>query len=241
MLGLSSEPVFTFSRYFACRGLPLFTWRVPCCDPAPMMESLECQAPGILSPPSRMFSARPCPPPLALLPVHKYPCATFETATGPRPSFSHRHTTDILRNHNCYLRTTCIPAPAHTHHPRDNFGLAQAKLFDAYFKFSLLCLAVAGFTAAALVSTSSGGGGGGDGGAKLSATPFLVALAVVVLNLVFFSPQTTITMMERRRVCRELGVDRTSANPQVQDPKRACVRACVCLCFSQLSSTALTG
>lgn len=99
------------------------------------------------------------------------------------------------------------------HNLRDNFGLAQAKLFDAYFKFSLLCLAIAGFTAAALVSTSSDV----DGGAKLGTAPFLVALTTVVLNLVFFSPQTTITMMERRRVCRELGVERTSADPRVRN------------------------
>lgn len=116
-------------------------------------------------------------------------------------------------------------------HPRDNFGLAQAKLFDAYFKFSLLCLAIAGFTAAALVSTStsSDAGGGDDDGTKLGAAPFLVALTTVILNLVFFSPQTTITMMERRRVCRELGVDRTSADPQVHtDPTLVVVCVGVC-------------
>eukprot|EP00903_Cladosiphon_okamuranus_P009038 g8641.t1 len=96
----------------------------------------------------------------------------------------------------------------------DNFGLAQAKLFDAYFKFSLLCLAVAGFTAAALVTTSTSSDG--DKGAKLGAVPFLVAVTMVALNLVFFGPQTTITMMERRRVCRELGVDRSSKDPQVR-------------------------
>ncbi|CAB1098135.1 unnamed protein product [Ectocarpus sp. CCAP 1310/34] len=97
----------------------------------------------------------------------------------------------------------------------ETFGLAQAKLFDAYFKFSLLCLAVAGFTGAALSSSSSARSDGEDGSA-VGTTPFLVAVACVVANLVFFSPQTTITMMERSRVCKELGVDRTSPDPRVR-------------------------
>ncbi len=114
-----------------------------------------------------------------------------------------------IGNFNITINTT-----TKNQHERDNFGLAQAKLFDAYFKFNLLCLAVAGFTAAALPSASSAQGGGDDETA-VGATPFLVALASVVANLVFFSPQTTITMMERRRVCKELGVERTSKDPRV--------------------------
>ncbi|CAM9538798.1 unnamed protein product [Pylaiella littoralis] len=98
----------------------------------------------------------------------------------------------------------------------DNFGLAQAKLFDAYFKFSLLCLAVAGFTATALTSSSFSSVDEESNGTAIKAWPFLVALVCVVANLVFFSPQTTITMMERRRVCRELGVERNSPDPQVR-------------------------
>ena len=91
----------------------------------------------------------------------------------------------------------------------ETFGLAQTKLFDAYFRFSLLCLAVAGFSAAGLSSTREGGD------PVLGKTPFLVALGCVALNLFFFGPQTTISMMERRRVCKELGVDRKSLDPQV--------------------------
>ena len=93
----------------------------------------------------------------------------------------------------------------------ETFGLAQTKLFDAYFRFSLLCLAVAGFSAAGLSST----GGGGD--AVIGTTPFFIALGCVASNLFFFGPQTTISMMERRRVCKELGVDRKSLDPQVRD------------------------
>eukprot|EP00904_Undaria_pinnatifida_P006065 jgi/Undpi1/2589/HiC_scaffold_13.g05968.m1 len=92
----------------------------------------------------------------------------------------------------------------------ETFGLAQTKLFDAYFRFSLLCLAVAGFSAAGLSSTREGGD------PVLGKTPFLVALGCVALNLFFFGPQTTISMMERRRVCKELGVDRKSLDPQVR-------------------------
>lgn len=92
----------------------------------------------------------------------------------------------------------------------ETFGLAQTKLFDAYFRFSLLCLAVAGFSAVGLSSTR------GDGGAVMGTTPFLVALGCVASNLFFFGPQTTISMMERRRVCKELGVDRKSLDPRVR-------------------------
>ncbi|CAM9409618.1 unnamed protein product [Scytosiphon promiscuus] len=96
----------------------------------------------------------------------------------------------------------------------DTFGKAQTKLFDAYFKFSLLCLAVAGFSAAALASSSEAADGAD--GAVGGVIPFLVALASVVANLVFFAPQTTITMNERRRVCKDLGVGRDSKDPQVR-------------------------
>lgn len=132
---------------------------------------------------------------------------TLPRTTSHRRCFYPHHTKTTPPHLYAYNR---VQRPRH---PRDNFGLAQAKLFDAYFKFSLLCLAVAGFTAAALASTSTSSEG--DEAAKLGAAPFLVAVTAVVLNLVFFSPQTTITMMERRRVCRELGVERTSADPQV--------------------------
>ncbi|CAN0121909.1 unnamed protein product [Ascophyllum nodosum] len=90
----------------------------------------------------------------------------------------------------------------------ETFGRAQAKLFPAYFKFSLLCLAVTGFTGAALAAHGNSG--------VMEATTFLVALGSVAANVFFFEPQTTISMMERRRVCKELGVDRKSSHPQVR-------------------------
>lgn len=90
---------------------------------------------------------------------------------------------------------------------RDNFGVAQSKLFEAYFLFSFLCLAVAGFSAAGLAAQ--------QGAAVMAVTPFVVALGCIAVNLFFFGPQTTITMMERRRVCKDLGVDRKSAHPEV--------------------------
>lgn len=51
--------------------------------------------------------------------------------------------------------------------------------------------------------------------AAMSVIPFFIAMVSVMINLFFLSPQTTITMMERRRVCRELGVDRKSMDPRV--------------------------
>lgn len=140
---------------------------------------------------------------------------TLDPPATPTPPLHSIHTTPHHNPPPPPFATTTIYCNTSRHRRRDNFGLAQAKLFDAYFKFSLLCLAVAGFTAAALVSVSTSTSSDGDEGGKLGAAPFLVAVTTVVLNLVFFSPQTTITMMERRRVCRELGVERTSQDPQV--------------------------
>lgn len=85
---------------------------------------------------------------------------------------------------------------------RDTFGRVQAHVFDAYFRFSLLCLAVVGFSGAGLAP-------------KSPSVSFMVALTCVVANLVFFGPQTTITLMERQRVCKELGVDRKDPHPEV--------------------------
>lgn len=85
----------------------------------------------------------------------------------------------------------------------DTFGRVQAHVFDAYFRFSLLCLAVVGFSGAGLAP-------------KSPSVSFMVALTCVVANLVFFGPQTTITLMERQRVCKELGVDRKDPHPEVR-------------------------
>ncbi|CAN0377069.1 unnamed protein product, partial [Hapterophycus canaliculatus] len=53
-----------------------------------------------------------------------------------------------------------------------------------------------------------------DGTAVGGVTPFLVALVSVMANLVFFAPQTTITMDERRRACKDTGLSRDSRDPR---------------------------
>lgn len=100
---------------------------------------------------------------------------------------------------------------------RDTFGRAQAKLFDAYFRFSLLCLAMAGFSGAVLLVRGPPADVPGNraDGAPVGAAPFFVAVLCVAANLFFLGPQTTITMFERQRVCKELGVDRKSSHPEV--------------------------
>lgn len=108
----------------------------------------------------------------------------------------------VHRLSSCFKCPPAAPMPIYGTHDRDTFGRAQAQLFDAYFRFSLLCLAAAGFSGAGLAPQNP-------------SVSFLVALASVVANLIFFGPQTTITLKERQRVCKDLGVDRKDPHPEV--------------------------
>lgn len=64
----------------------------------------------------------------------------------------------------------------------------------------------------------------------MGTTPFLIALGCVASNLLFFGPQTTTSMTERRRVCKELGVDRKSLDPRVRGRHRSNVIFAVVSC-----------
>lgn len=80
-----------------------------------------------------------------------------------------------------------------------------------------MCLATLGFSGAGLAAQDPvpDAPGVGTEGGTMGTAIYLIALSCVAANLFFFGPQTTITMFERRRVCKELGVDRKSGHPEV--------------------------
>ncbi|CAM9466719.1 unnamed protein product [Choristocarpus tenellus] len=100
---------------------------------------------------------------------------------------------------------------------RDTFGNAQAKLLDAFFRFSFLFLAFSIGSAVALKgATTVQTTDEAERSPLLPACKALgVALICVLANLVWIAPKTTKIMFERRRLCKELGVDRKDLNPEV--------------------------
>jgi hypothetical protein len=90
--------------------------------------------------------------------------------------------------------------------PRHVFGRLQAKLFPAYFVFSALAVSIAMISAHLL-----GWGVGSLGG----------ILATVLLNLLYFEPETTRVMVARHAVERRLGTGHEIGQLKPSDPKKA--------------------
>lgn len=90
--------------------------------------------------------------------------------------------------------------------PRHVFGRLQAKLFPVYFVFAAVTIAVAMVTASAL---------------RWSIQPLGIILGTILLNLVYFEPETTRIMFERHRVERRLGTGHEVGILKPKDPEKA--------------------
>jgi len=90
--------------------------------------------------------------------------------------------------------------------PRHTFGRLQAKLFPAYFLFSAIMIGIAMVTSSAL----------GWGLQSLGCI-----MATILINLVYFEPETTRVMFERHKVERRLGTGHEVGILKPQDPEKA--------------------
>jgi hypothetical protein len=90
--------------------------------------------------------------------------------------------------------------------PRHVFGRLQAKLFPAYFLFSAVVVAIAMVSANAL-------------GWRFEALGMI--LGTILLNVVYFEPETTRIMFLRNKVERRLGTGHEVGVLKPKDPEKA--------------------
>jgi len=113
--------------------------------------------------------------------------------------------------------------------PRHVFGRLQAKLFPAYFKYSVLfVLLLLGNDAllmrnrnmilAASGSTAAGSSGGLDFGQRCN---FVGILSILLVNLFYFEPATTEVMFARHKVEIRLGTGHEIGQLKPSDPEKA--------------------
>lgn len=91
--------------------------------------------------------------------------------------------------------------------PRHVFGRLQAKLFPAYFIFSALTISIALTSAAALYGRDI--------------KSLIVILATILLNMLYFEPETTRVMVLRHAVERRLETGHEIGQLKPSDPAKA--------------------
>jgi len=97
--------------------------------------------------------------------------------------------------------------------PRHVFGRLNARLFPAYFQFSVLMNLLAIATSGSVMGLSSD--------SNSSPTSLWVILTCTLLNLFYFEPATTRIMYKRHAVEKTLGTGHEVGKLKPDDPKKA--------------------